>query len=284
MADNQFRVDELLGREMTIQWFEAVALIQAVCRLQLGRESGDVFPTASEILLGFDGTVACHQATGRSAVTTAARLLSRMLGEDVPVRLRLVVAQATASDAVYPNLSEFSNALAYFERPDGHSLLQGLAERARVSPMRLLPAAEDPNAASLQQSAVQPLPERPQSRAHLRLVVGAAVTAACVFAGLLGASAVDYGRLEVAFSSLTSAGSSSASPASSPAKPKTTAVGTVGGATSGNVARQQRRPHRRPGRAPDRPPGGWRSGQPTVQPLPVRSPVVIRFRSRHCYR
>ena len=139
MLATQMRVDDLLGRDLMIHWFEGVALVQAVCRNQLDRHTADVFPNASEMLLHLDGTVSCLAATSRGAVSTAARLLSRMLSEDVPVRLRLIVTQAAAAESPYPTLADFSNALAYFERPDGQKVLQGLAERAMAAPMR--PAA-----------------------------------------------------------------------------------------------------------------------------------------------
>ena len=109
MVEKQMRLEEMLGREMTIRWFEGVALIQAVCRQLLAHERHhDAFPTAAEILLAADGTVATLHASGRTAVRTAAQLLSRMLSEDVPVRLRLIVAQATGADTAYPTLEEFS--------------------------------------------------------------------------------------------------------------------------------------------------------------------------------
>ena len=38
MLDKQMRLEELLGREVTIRWFEGVALIQAVCRQLLAHD------------------------------------------------------------------------------------------------------------------------------------------------------------------------------------------------------------------------------------------------------
>ena len=137
MLDTQMRLEELLGREVTIRWFEGVALIQAVCR-QLLAHGGhhDTFPTAAEILLASDGNVVAMHATGRTAVRTAAQHLARMLSEDVPVRLRLIVAQATGADTAYPTLEDFSTALAYFERPDSNQVLKALFERAMAAPVR----------------------------------------------------------------------------------------------------------------------------------------------------
>ena len=231
MLDKQMRLEELLGREVTIRWFEGVTLIQAVCRQLLAHEGHhDAFPTAAEILLAADGTVATMHASGRTAVRTAAQLLGRMLSEDVPVRLRLIVAQATGADTAYPTLDEFSAALAYFERPDSNQVLRALFERAMAAPARETAAAEAAAApVALPEEEYQ---DQSRKRTHLRLVVGAAVTAACVLAAWLGASAVDYSRLGVAFTSLAGSSSSGGSLTPAASRTKSAEVGTAGGAAS----------------------------------------------------
>jgi hypothetical protein len=249
------RIEEVLGREMTFQWFEGVALVQAVCR-QLGPEAGDVFPMPSEVVLGLDGSVTCLGASSHDGVTTAARLLSRMLGQDVPVRLRLVVAQATGAEPVYPTLRDFSEALTYFERPDGSNVLQGLAQRASAAPLRPVAMDDDeiPVPAPPNPTA-EPPGERPQSRPSLRLVVGAAVTSACVCAAWLGASAVGYGRLGTALTTFTR-GPAEAEPA---ANAKGSTVGTGGSASA-----QRRGTARTPERGPGADPRGRVGNQSTV--------------------
>ena len=58
MLEKQMRLEELLGREVTIRWYEGVPIIQAVCRQLIGHDGEkDVFPNAMEILLAADGTV-----------------------------------------------------------------------------------------------------------------------------------------------------------------------------------------------------------------------------------
>ena len=242
MLDKQMRLEELLGREVTIRWFEGVALIQAVCRQLLAHDGHhDTFPTAAEILLAADGNVAALNASGRTAVRTAAQLLARMLSEDVPVRLRLIVAQATGADTAYPTLEDFSTALAYFERPDSNQVLKALFERAMAAPVRATAEEPDASPSVLPEEEYQ---DRSRTRTHLRLVVGAAVTAACVLAAWLGASAVDYNRLGVAFDSLAGSGSSSASRAAAPARTKSATVGTVGGTASDARRGSARTPER----------------------------------------
>ena len=39
MSHDQIRLDDLLARDVSVQWFEGVALVQALCR-QLSARSG----------------------------------------------------------------------------------------------------------------------------------------------------------------------------------------------------------------------------------------------------
>jgi hypothetical protein len=170
-----------------------------------------------------------------------------MLSEDVPVRLRLIAAQATGSDTAYPTLEEFSTALAYFERPDGVAVLRGLFERAILAPVRAVAAENE-----LESPPVKPdeeLQPRSNKKTHLRLVVGAAVTAACVLVTLLGASALDFNRAGATFMSFAGGVSTSTSRAISPAKAKDP-VGTAGAAAAkSQTARPSGRTAERPTRA-----------------------------------
>ena len=59
-----------------------------------------------------------------------------MLGNDVPVRLRLSISQATATDSGFANLTEFSEALAYFERPNPESIVEAFRQRAMTATRR----------------------------------------------------------------------------------------------------------------------------------------------------
>ena len=67
MVDIQIRLEELLGREMAVRWYEGVAVVQAVTRQLRTERFGDVFPTAAEIVLAVDGTVAVLRPTGPGA-------------------------------------------------------------------------------------------------------------------------------------------------------------------------------------------------------------------------
>jgi hypothetical protein len=134
----QIRLDDLLARDLDVRWFEGVALIQAVCRQTTTRRAAaSGFPSAAEILLDATGAVSAPSpGAGGTAVAAAGHLLARMLTDDVPVRLRLLVTQATAAAGGYGTLEEFSTALSYFERPDGQQVLKGLFDRAVVAGRR----------------------------------------------------------------------------------------------------------------------------------------------------
>jgi hypothetical protein len=162
----QIRLDDLLARELDVRWFEGVALIQAVCRLTVtGRSAINGFPNTEEILLDATGVVSAPvPGPGGTSVGGAGHLLARMLMDDAPVRLRLVVTEATAAAGPYATLEEFSAALAYFERPDSQQALRDLFDRAVAAGRRaeeverheLPPPTPDEERLSDDRSAEQP--------------------------------------------------------------------------------------------------------------------------------
>ena len=132
-AQTGLRVDDILARGVAIKWDEAVALVLAASR-QVVVTAAQGFPLAAQTLLSREGTVAALATADQPQVGGAAHLLAAVLGDDVPVRLRLLVTQAAGADAPYANLQEFCDALAYFERPDPASLLRELFLRADAVP------------------------------------------------------------------------------------------------------------------------------------------------------
>ena len=125
-------LDDLLGRNLTVQWFEGVAIVQGVCRQLLADASSERgFPSLSGVYVCANGTIEMDgTASPSQSVAAAGHALTQMLGENAPVRLRLVATQATAGDAGYHTLQEFSDAVAYFERPDAEGILRALHNRA----------------------------------------------------------------------------------------------------------------------------------------------------------
>jgi hypothetical protein len=137
MAANQVRLDELLARQVDVQWFEGVAIVQTICRQLLTRGvSNGEFPVATQIGIGADGAVRVLDTTSTKAVAAAAQLLAGLLSDDVPVRLRLVVSQATGENSTIQSLREFSEALGYFERPDPELIVRNLLQRAMLAALR----------------------------------------------------------------------------------------------------------------------------------------------------
>jgi hypothetical protein len=187
------RVDDILGREISIQWTEAVALVGAACR-QMVATGAPGFPVASQVVLDAEGAVVALAASDQHPVRGAAQLLTSLLPDDVPVRLRLMLLQATGTDGTYTTLKEFSDALAYFERPDSQLVLRALHDRALTARPR---AGADAGPSPLV-SAPAPAPssEEPRQarRAH-RWAIGA--TAAAVVLGLVWFLSPRLGELRV---------------------------------------------------------------------------------------
>src|SRR4030095_9566436 len=99
MSTNQIRLDELLARQVEVQWYEGVAIVQALCHQLLAQGiSPSEFPAVTQVGIRTDGTVRVMGVMSMQAVPAAAHLLTGMLSDDVPVRLRLVVSQATGQN------------------------------------------------------------------------------------------------------------------------------------------------------------------------------------------
>ncbi len=172
----QRRLDDILDRDIGIQWFEGVALVQAVCEQVLAHGRADAFPSAADIAVEADGSVAVLGHSAGLPVVAAGHLLAGMAGDDVPVRLRLAINEATAAESPYPHLAAFSEALAYFERPGRRELIAAVYARAAAAPSR-----------SIARPRQSPAPEVPKGRSNRRV---RGVVAAPLALALLGAGAV----------------------------------------------------------------------------------------------
>jgi hypothetical protein len=175
----QRRLDDILGREIGLQWFESIALVQAVCEQVLAHGSSDAFPSAADIAVDADGSVTVLGQTGGPMVAAAGHLLAGMVGDDVPVRVRLAISEATATGSPYPHLAAFSEALAYFERPGRRELIAAVHARAAAAPSRSVARpiqAPEPKALpdGLRQEARSP---RRRALVAVLLVAGTVVTA-----------------------------------------------------------------------------------------------------------
>ena len=180
----QRRLDDILDRDIGIQWFEGIALVQAVCEQVLAHGRADAFPSAADIAVEADGSIAVLGHSAGPTVASAGRLLAGMIGDDVPVRLRLAISEATATESPYRHLAAFSEALAYFERPERRALIAAVYARATAAPSRRV--------AGLKQAPVpEALPEgqkqqvrSPRRRPARALALGLLVAGTVVAAGI----------------------------------------------------------------------------------------------------
>ena len=178
------RLSEILARGVPVEWFEAVALVRAVAEGLVDRVGGRSVPELDQIQLTSDGTVSIlGTSTTDEPVRRMGQLLQACLNQaDAPVQLRLTLAQATAPESGYASIHDYSEALAYFERPDRPSVLRILYYRAESMPAASKDAAPTLDAiAPLDGPAPrkQPKPkpaDRPKvSRAALAAIVGVVV-------------------------------------------------------------------------------------------------------------
>lgn len=185
---NHIRLDDLLSRDVNVQWFEGVALVQSVCRHILA--AGPVnqpFPSPSNIHLCHDGSVLVLGASNGDGVGKAINVLALMLSDDVPVRLRLVVTQATGAETSYASLAEFSEALSYFERPDAQQVLRQLYERAAQTASReSRPRPIDTTAAPPAVPVAVPLPAASKGISRAAVLAATVAAGLCVMVALIG--------------------------------------------------------------------------------------------------
>ena len=205
MSTNQIRLDELLARHVDVQWFEGVAILQAICRqlLAAGASNGE-FPAATQIGVGADGAVRVLATTSTKAVPAAAHLLAGLLSDDVPVRLRLAVSQATGESSTIESLREFSETLGYFERPDTELIVRHLFDRAMLAGLRKQtdePGLEDVGTAKRQETAATP--SRDTKAMLRRAAMAAAVVITLGATSWLVMSAASGGRASTAFNGIT---------------------------------------------------------------------------------
>ena len=220
---NQFRLDDLLARDVVPQWFEGVAIVQLVCR-QLraeGRES--VFPNPADILIVPGGSLAIAGGSDGKPVQTAAHVLGLMLGNDVPVRLRLAASQATATDGGFATLTEFSEALAYFERPNPESIIEAFRQRALMARPRETAPAVRVDAGPAVENPTAPAPPAPR-RSVSRLAVAIAMLSvfAAAFVLAVGGKLPDASILKIA----AAESSETAAPAAVHGGPKSASAAT----------------------------------------------------------
>jgi len=130
-ADAAISIAELQAKSVPMEWYEAVAITQAMCDTLC--ESGDqraaieirpesVYVTAA----GAVGVMPMRSPKAPDAMRQVSDLLHQLLeGKSVPTPLRLAL-----STSVSGSLEEWSKMLAYYERPNRIDLIKGVYERA----------------------------------------------------------------------------------------------------------------------------------------------------------
>ena len=131
-TDQTISIADLLARSIAIEWYEAVAVSQAICdKLHLeGIDTRPIHVGPEHVSIDASGGIkvsATPTRHGGSALDEVAALLTTMLGDqNIPTPLRLALSQK----ALIPSLEEWSNVIAYYERPNRVAVIQGLFERA----------------------------------------------------------------------------------------------------------------------------------------------------------
>ena len=125
-------LEEILRREVTINWDEAVAVVEAACALSAPVETG--VPDPSDLFISDSTVVRRDGARVQSDVSSAGRLLHSLLSTagGTPVPLRLFVTQASAQ-GTYANIAAFAQALAYFGKPGRPELIRALYHRCATA-------------------------------------------------------------------------------------------------------------------------------------------------------
>ena len=154
-------LEELVRRELAINWDEAVAIVEEVCALAAPAETG--VPEPSDLYIA-DGTVVRREgARAQSEVSSAGRLLHSLLSTAAatPVPLRLFVTQASAKGA-HASLAAFAKALAYFGKASRQELIRALYRRcaSAATPSTVVAPAAEPKREGVRELEPQPAQHR----------------------------------------------------------------------------------------------------------------------------
>jgi hypothetical protein len=236
---NYIRLDDLLARDLTASWYEGVAVVQLVCRQLLApgsKSSG--FPGSADILVGPGGLVRVAGDHAGDPVHAAAHVLAVMLSDDAPVRLRLAVSQATAASGGYRSLTEFSEALAYFARPQPETIVEALRQRAMLAAPRAPTPPKGPVEVAPAKPPSPPAPVvsgRPVSRLPVIAATVAATVCGCVW--LIGRGATVVATPDVKVESSEESSPDRLSTATSNSRPNSAAATAIHPAPRPIVAR-----------------------------------------------
>ncbi len=137
LGSNQVSVADLVGHNVPLQWYEAVAVVQQLCDVLIRGPHPDshCVPEPAEIFLDASGEVVLGAAglhTEHSIKRLGLTLNALLEGTGAPTELRLFVSRTTFEVPAYSSIQEFSAGLAYFERPGRIDTLRDVHERAKT--------------------------------------------------------------------------------------------------------------------------------------------------------
>jgi hypothetical protein len=139
-ADPMASLTDLAARGLSLEWFEAVAIVQGLCQaiVESGDNSGPAAPNLNDIYIDSFGGVAATSdgpQTPVAAVQCVGEVLSQILPSNDFMSLRSrIVPRATAAVPSFASVKELSDALAYYERPNRSQIIQSVFERWQSLP------------------------------------------------------------------------------------------------------------------------------------------------------
>ena len=128
-------LSSVVGSQVSIQWYEAVALVREVADRLVSGSNDRAVPELQQVRLSPQGHVEVLGVMPTDEpVRRMGQLLQAMLAHtEAPVQLRLLITQATSPAPPYPSIREYSDALGFFERPERSTVLQSLASRVAAA-------------------------------------------------------------------------------------------------------------------------------------------------------
>ena len=132
-------VASLLSRRLPVEWFEAVALAQAICAQMLSEtrlgETGVPNPEDIAILPNGDVDFLAVAPPVQSPVFRVACLVEMLVSLDqAPEPFRLLLLQLLSPDPPFHTVLELTRALDYYERPNRGELVEDLYRRCAEEP------------------------------------------------------------------------------------------------------------------------------------------------------
>ena len=144
---------DLLARGMHVEWFEAVAIVQALCARLLhdppggGRSCARPARDRHHRRRRPSTSPAKARPTSRRSSASGQVLSALVAHQQMPVPLRLVALTAVSPSPPYASIGDLSSALDYYERPDRAAVVRAVYERyqaCRLPLMRRRPSKRSP--------------------------------------------------------------------------------------------------------------------------------------------